>query len=136
MRRRAYDPLPKVRLAPSELVEHFSDARTQKRALAMCAALALDEDDWPDIARGIGSVYFIFSPKLDAIKIGFSFYPDKRVRHLQTGSADRHVLLGTVRGPVSLERDLHKKFKMLRISGEWFNANKRLRDYIAEVAAK
>jgi hypothetical protein len=123
------------RLTPAEICRELHGIGDHEEAAAMCAALGVPMEDWPDIARGIGEVYFILSPKLKAIKIGFSFTTERRRRALQTGSSDRHVLLGTVRGPAKAERDLHRKFAALRISGEWFKATKRLRQYI-EVNAK
>lgn len=58
-------------------------------------------------------------------KFGFSKDPHRRVRALQTGSADDLMLLETVAVPGDrvreYERLLHSEFAHLRCRGEWFN---------------
>ena len=62
-----------------------------------------------------------------SVKFGFSKDPDRRVRALQTGSADELVLLETVSVPEGrvreFERQLHAEFAHCRSRGEWFNIN-------------
>jgi len=59
-----------------------------------------------------------------SVKFGFSKDPNRRVRSLQTGSADELVLLETVSVPQDrvreYERLLHQEFAHLRSRGEWF----------------
>jgi len=74
-------------------------------------------------------VYFIQAggPK-GCIKIGHSRYPASRLRELQTGCPDALTLLGSVRGPVELEKALHLYFsdERVRSDGEWFRSSERL----------
>jgi hypothetical protein len=55
-----------------------------------------------------------------AVKVGFSLKPIARVSELQTGNPRPLVLLGTIKGTVSTERDLHAKYIDYNIVGEWF----------------
>ena len=59
-----------------------------------------------------------------SVKFGFSKDPNRRVRSLQTGSADELVLLETISVPEDsvrqYERLLHSEFAHLRSRGEWF----------------
>ena len=58
------------------------------------------------------------------VKFGFSKDPERRVRSLQTGSADLLVLLESIAVPQDsvreYERLLHQEFAHLRTRGEWF----------------
>lgn len=77
-------------------------------------------------------VYFVQAEGLGCIKIGFT---DGRVadrlRSLQTACPARLKTLGVMQGTASTERGLHRRFAHLRISGEWFRAEKELLDHIA-----
>ena len=69
-----------------------------------------------------GWVYFIRAQGTGYIKIGFSqSHPNKRLRALQTGSADTLELLAFIAGDQAKERELHRRFEHLRIRGEWFH---------------
>lgn len=69
-----------------------------------------------------GYVYFIMSTN-KLVKIGVTKNVDRRLSELQTGSPGKMKLLGFIKTtkPYDLEKRLHKKYKDLRISGEWFN---------------
>ena len=60
-------------------------------------------------------------------KFGFSREPSRRLRALQTGSADQLHLVESVVVPEDrvreYERILHKEFAHLRVRGEWFNCD-------------
>ena len=60
-----------------------------------------------------------------SVKFGFSKDPERRVRSLQTGSADELVLLESIAVPQDnvreYERLLHQEFAHLRTRGEWFS---------------
>ncbi len=61
----------------------------------------------------------------DAYKIGYtSGDVAKRVKSLQTGCATRIEVLGTMRGTVADERELHKLYAAYRVEGEWFNLSR------------
>lgn len=67
------------------------------------------------------------------IKIGNSTNPRKRLSDMQTASPYKLKLLKTIPGDYAEEERLHKKFRGIRVNGEWFCAEKRLLNYIAKV---
>ena len=74
-------------------------------------------------------VYFVSSED-GRIKIGTSANVEKRLEALQTSSATRLSLLLTVPGGVDMETELHRRFKHIRESGEWFKGTPELRSFI------
>ena len=80
-------------------------------------------------------VYFIRNSGTGQIKIGIAVDPNHRIKTLQTGSADRLELLGTMPGGRELESELHDRFAETRVGGEWFEPSGELADYIEEHAA-
>jgi hypothetical protein len=85
---------------------------------------------------GVFRVYFIASPAMGAIKIGRTRgVAIARLLGLQTASPDELRLLGVIRNAThDDETALHRKFKHLRIRGEWFTASPELIGYIDEHA--
>jgi hypothetical protein len=67
-----------------------------------------------------GKIYFVQAEVGGLLKIGFSTDPSDRLRHLQTGSPERLVLLHVMAGTPAIERWLHERFAHLRVHGEWF----------------
>jgi hypothetical protein len=84
-----------------------------------------------------GAVYFIEAIGLALIKIGYSARPYTRFEHVRSHNADEVRLLGLiwVAHPEVAERAWHREFAGLRIRGEWFRADERLRSAIAERSA-
>jgi hypothetical protein len=78
-----------------------------------------------------GYVYFILNKKRNAVKIGYSANPAKRLAALQTSNSDKLVFLGAIVGDVSLERTLHEAFRNSRLSGEWFRYEDDVKAYIS-----
>ena len=68
-------------------------------------------------------IYFIKATVSQAIKIGYSANPEKRLSELQTGNPDKLLLLGTIRGNVDVEAQLHAQFVQHRLEGEWFSGD-------------
>ena len=62
-------------------------------------------------------IYFIRNIISGNIKIGFSDTPTKRLKDLQTGSADKLVLMKTIPGDKELEADIHQQFSHCRLDG-------------------
>lgn len=81
------------------------------------------------------SVYFIRAETGGPIKIGWAFDPAKRRRELQNASPVPLVIVGTIQGGPAKESDLHKKFRHLRLHGEWFLSEPELLDFISTEAA-
>jgi hypothetical protein len=76
-----------------------------------------------------GRVYFVRAG--NAVKIGFSRNVERRLVDLQISFPSRIELLLALRGSVVTERQLHHKFRSLRLNGEWFKFEGALADYIA-----
>lgn len=78
-----------------------------------------------------GWVYFIRAQTSGYIKIGFSeSHPQKRLRALQTGSADTLELIAFIAGDMTKERELHRRFEHQRVRGEWFHDEGDLRLFV------
>ena len=82
-------------------------------------------------------VYFVFNRDSKAIKIGIAKNVRRRLASLQTSSAAKLELLGSIKAQGTkatrkLELELHQKFDRLQIRGEWFEAERILIDYIAQ----
>ena len=75
-----------------------------------------------------GYVYFI--QRGDAIKIGFSVQPERRMENLQSSHHLPLQLLGTVPASVVDEMAVHARFAHLRIRGEWFRSDRDLIQFI------
>lgn len=65
-------------------------------------------------------IYLILDSKNNLIKIGQSFYPKTREKTLH-GVSPEWDLITTWIAPVSVEKELHAKFKSKRVRGEWFS---------------
>lgn len=81
-------------------------------------------------------IYFVFSPRMRAIKIGYSRDVDGRIAALQTSAPDKLEVLAIIPGSMKDERGLHTLFAAQRLSGEWFEDRPNLRAHIAEVAGQ
>ena len=79
-----------------------------------------------------GVVYFIQRENGGDIKIGYTNDIERRLKTLQTGNADRLVVLGLIRGDQALEASLHRKFAIHRVrkDGEWFRPALEIKSYI------
>lgn len=77
----------------------------------------------------ITEVYFIRASS-GPIKIGVAKDPRVRLRTLQTSTHERLSLLATLVGTYETERDLHRKFAHLRLSGEWFAPSDELLAFV------
>jgi hypothetical protein len=67
------------------------------------------------------------------VKIGYSNHLTNRLIGMQTGCPDPLEVLLAVKGERGDEADLHRRFKGLRIHGEWFRADLELLRYIQEL---
>ncbi len=90
------------------------------------------------ISKDSAFVYFVLNSDSNAIKIGKAKDIQKRIQSLQTVSPTKLQLLKTVQVMSEeeariLESSLHRKFALLRITGEWFRADKELVDYMSDL---
>lgn len=75
-------------------------------------------------------VYFVRRGGRGPIKIGKAIDVEKRVASLQSGNAERLVLLGTAAGGAKMEREMHKRFAEYRLGGEWFRYAGKLAAFV------
>ena len=73
-------------------------------------------------------VYFFQGADTGRIKIGISDNPQSRLKSLQ--SSEKLTILKQIEGGEQVERQLHSKFKHLRLHGEWFEGSDELLEYI------
>ena len=76
-------------------------------------------------------VYFIGRGRKGPIKIGFSKDPQKRMKSLQTGSAEPLSMLGLVKGGRAIEAIIHRRLARNRLHGEWFERCPEVESFIS-----
>jgi len=79
---------------------------------------------------GSDDVYFVKSGGY--VKIGVSNDIPRRMKDLQTGSAETLELLHTESGSFDREAELHQQFDAYRVNGEWFQLSNEIIDYIKD----
>lgn len=95
--------------------------------------LPRDRKTW---ASREGSMYFIQAGENGPIKIGSSINPEKRRGLLQMGNAEELKVVLAIPGGERRERAAHKRFRHLRIRGEWFLPGFQLTSYIERQRAR
>ena len=73
-------------------------------------------------------IYFLKAN--DRIKIGYSHDPSDRIPSIQTSSPYELEVLLIIETNQDEERELHARFRDLRRSGEWFQFDEPIRNYI------
>jgi Meiotically up-regulated gene 113 len=84
--------------------------------------------------RGMAGELVYFVRAGDAVKIGRTGNLAARLKALATGSAVVLELLAAVPGGARLEARLHRRWRHLRLRGEWFRADEELLRSIREEA--
>lgn len=86
--------------------------------------------------RRRGFVYAIRDDAAQAVKIGFTRNPERRLRQLQTANATPLRTLCVFENVQAFEASLHQSFASRRMSGEWFNdADKSLSEIFGLIAS-
>ena len=67
-------------------------------------------------------IYLIEALGTGLVKIGYSNNPSKRLSGLQTASPHDLTLFRVLPGEIEDEHDLHQRFSIHRVRGEWFAA--------------
>jgi hypothetical protein len=80
-----------------------------------------------------GWIYFIVAAESGIVKIGWAKDPAKRLLQLQTANHLTLSVFGTTRGTVKQEQALHRRFRHLRIRGEWFKIDEELTAFLSTV---
>jgi hypothetical protein len=78
-------------------------------------------------------VYFLQQGEDGPIKTGSTTKLGARIATLQTASSVELKVLGTCVGDNTVERAIHRRFKHLRIRGEWFRPEAELLEFIRSV---
>lgn len=76
------------------------------------------------------SVVYFIQDEQGAIKIGRSTNAQDRLSALQTSTASKLSMIGTINGGAWTEGQLHQYFAGARIRGEWFRPVPQLIEYI------
>ena len=111
------------------VVAHAADRLGEARRLLEAAS-----DAKPDrIHRRTPRLYFIQRGGAQGpIKIGETTFIDRRIRALQSGSSEPLTLLHECQQSGDLsERRLHRRFRSLRLEGEWFRADDELLNFVS-----
>jgi hypothetical protein len=83
----------------------------------------------------LGYVYFIKCPANGLIKIGWTVrHPDLRFLGLSAASPVDLEKIGVLRTRRYTEKRLHRRFRNLRVKGEWFSPREKLLAFIAKYA--
>ena len=70
-----------------------------------------------------GFVYF--APKDGLLKIGFSTHPQRRARELKPDGPLKLIV-----GTSDIEKELHQRFNVQRVTGEWFKNEGDLKQFV------
>lgn len=85
------------------------------------------------VSGEVEQLYLVLSEVTGLVKIGKSENVSSRLYSLQTGSAERLVLVGVL-DCGWLEKPLHRYFKDERVRGEWFTGTPRIWNFIEDIA--
>lgn len=75
--------------------------------------------------------YFILDEKSNAVKIGISWFIEKRLRAIQSCNPNKLKIIAII--PCGDENELHCKFEDFWIHGEWFKYEGELKSYIEKL---
>jgi hypothetical protein len=82
-------------------------------------SLVSSAEFWAAFHEG-GAIYFIRDAQADAIKVGHSLDPNKRLSDLQVGCSGKLELIGVIAAAKEIERIVHGQLREGHIRGEWF----------------
>jgi uncharacterized protein YozE (UPF0346 family) len=93
---------------------------------------------WVEMARAqVSKIYFIQSGTSGPIKIGYTASSvERRLSNLQTGHPEKLILLVSIEGNRSLEKQLHNQFNNHHLIGEWFHPHSIILSFIDEIKKK
>jgi excisionase family DNA binding protein len=88
------------------------------------------DNPWDDEITG--RVYFLRTYCGRFVKIGYAMDVSKRVTAIDLCHPEPLTLLGSVPGNPRIEKFFHRKFKDMRVRGEWFRLSAELKQHIQE----
>lgn len=122
-----------------------TDAARMEQALREQMELDFPDEEWRRRARSSDPIvfyteqvwiYFIQAGDGGPIKIGRATNVLDRMSSMQSDNHERLKLIGVTEGRRSRERELHARFRHLRMHGEWFRPEDDLVKYVQEVTAE
>lgn len=78
--------------------------------------------------------YIYFVSDGEAVKIGRTSNLIDRMRNMQVGHRTPLSLLAAGHGPRMLEKEIHRRFRHLRLDREWFSMGEDLKKFIERIA--
>jgi hypothetical protein len=72
---------------------------------------------------------YLISHEDKFLKIGHTRNINNRLRQLQVSSPVKLEVINLIKGDVNLEKELHNRFKELRVNGEWFVYDAEILNY-------
>ena len=84
-----------------------------------------------------GWIYFLLSPSIRRVKIGYTHNKTARILQHQTSCPEPLILLGRIEcATLKDEKDLHQQWAHLRRHLEWFEGTEELLNWIKERTTK
>jgi hypothetical protein len=115
----------------------LADHCAKRLEIARALVAAVDGSSASPPVRRAQSLYFIQKGDDGPIKIGVAASVRSRVKNLQVGNSEPLKLLLSVDQTEDInERALHRKFRHLRLEGEWFRPGTDLIELIRSVGGK
>ena len=74
---------------------------------------------------------YLISHEDKFLKIGHTRNINNRLSQLQVSTPIKLELINLIKGDVNLEKELHQKFKELRVNGEWFVYDAKILNYFS-----
>lgn len=80
-----------------------------------------------------GYVYFVTSPEMDTVKIGYSKNPWARLGELRSSYGSSLGVVATIRTVAKSEKSIHALLSDYRVNGEWFVKNECIKSLITQI---
>ncbi len=128
-----YDPARRAKRYVGTYGTHGAALEAEARAKAGHADVRERREKHSDLATP--AVYFMAAPALGVVKIGYSTNPGERFIDLDGMAPTPLKLLFVIEGPPLLEREMHDRFWVQRVRGEWFAVVGELAMFIDEMSA-
>jgi DNA-binding XRE family transcriptional regulator len=74
---------------------------------------------------------YLISHEDKFLKIGYTCNINNRLSQLQTSNPIRLKVINLIKGDVNLEKELHSRFKDIRVNGEWFVYDAEILNYFS-----